>query len=694
MANANASINITNLDFDEIKSSLKNYLSQDSSPFADYNFEGSVLSTVLDVLARNTYYNGFYLNMVANEMFLDTAIKRSSVISHAKLLNYTPKSCKCSVAVVNLIFSSSDPTFLLPKYTLFQSQAYDGINYNFTTLDSIEVPVVAGKATFNNIYLYQGQPVSFTFPVNTITNPSLIFKLPDDSIDTSTLHIIVKSSSGSLDFDTYILADSLLSLTPTSLVYFLQESLDGYYEIQFGDGVLGKKLSTGNVIIVEYLTTNKIGKDGISNFTLMSTLSSQYTSTPKITTVQASSGGLSKESISQIKFHAPKHFSSQNRAVSKEDYITAIQQNDFGYPFDAVNVWGGEEHDPKVYGKVFICLKPAGAYILTDTQKQRLLNDVIKPISIMTVQPEILDPDYVFITINANVLYDQKKTTLTTLTLQNQIKTVIQNFTSSTLNTFNSTFMASELNVSILNSDISVITNEVSLKVQKKFYPNFSIPSSYTLNFGMPLKKGLFSENISSSPSLHFLDTVDQTTIIKNVHLEEVPMETIGVESIKIVNPGFGYSITPTVIITGDGVGATANAVLSSTGTLKSIEVTNPGYGYSSATAKIVANSQDKSGKLGSVNVILEGRYGTIRSYYYTPNHVKVILNANAGTVDYLKGIITLNSFNPVDSDDTAFGSLTISAVPESTIFSSTYNRIITVDPSDQNAVIVTAKSK
>jgi methionine-rich copper-binding protein CopC len=238
MASANSSINIAELDFDNIKRNLKDYL-RGQDKFNDYDFESSVISTVLDLLAYNTHYNAYYLNMVANEAFLDTAVKRGSVISHAKLLNYTPSSAKASKATIEIKFNGTTaPNFTIPKYTKFSSQSIDGVQYPFVTLESLSVSTSNNIAQFYNVEIYQGQPVRYTYSVNNLQNESSTFTLPDANIDTTTLQVLVYDSAQSTTFTKFELASKHLTLDNTSTVYFLQEGLSGLYEIYFGDGGL------------------------------------------------------------------------------------------------------------------------------------------------------------------------------------------------------------------------------------------------------------------------------------------------------------------------------------------------------------------------------------------------------------------------------------------------------------------------
>jgi hypothetical protein len=694
---SNTNINITELDFTNIKSNFINYLKTQDT-FKDYNFAGSTMSTLLDVLAYNTQYNAYYLNMVANEMFLDSAIQRSSVVSHAKLLNYVPKSAVAPTAEINITFNGvSNTSFTLPKFTNFMSSAVNGVNYNFVTINSNTVNTVANTATFNNVIVKQGISTIYTYTVDSTSNPTYTYQIPDANIDTTTLQVRIQQSSSNTALTVFQSASNYLTLNGDSPVYFLQEAINGNYEIYFGDGVLGQKLSDGNIIYISYISTdgttafpNSTTTNNLINFTLMDSLTG-FTS-QSITTVFNPTQGSAKESISSIKFQAPKSFSAQGRAVSKNDYITAIQQNTLGFPIDAVNVWGGEENTPPVYGQVFVAVKPAGAYFLTNSQKQRLIAEVIKPISVMTVTPNIIDPDYTYLQLDVSVYYDSTKTTLTSDEIKSGVTTTIQNYGTNNLNTFNSTFDTYTLLKSIQNYNPSIITSEFSLKLQKKFMPVLLNSSTIKLYYNTSLQAGKFGSGITSYPSMQFLDPTNLTSIIDGVYIEEVPSSTYGVDTVSIINPGFGYQSTPTLTILGDGVGATATPTIVN-GSIQSVTVTNSGNNYTQAVATITPAAGDTTGRLGAVLVNLKGRYGTLRTYYYNGNNVKVILNSNIGTVDYVNGIVTLNDFNPYNINN-PLGQLSLSVTPTTNIVSSTYDRIITIDPYDPNAVNVNVTAK
>ena len=687
MASSNTNVQLTDLDFGSIKNNFIAYL-QNQDAFKDYNFEGSSMSVLLDLLAYNTQYNAYYLNMVANEMFLDTALQRSSVVSQAKVLDYTPKSAIAPSAFIKFTGNGiTSNTFTLPKFTNFLSEAINGTNYNFVTTDTVTVSTSGGTAVIDNLEIKQGLPASYRFTVDSATNPKYTFEIPDANIDTTSIQVIVQESVSNSFFEIYTPADDYLALNSQSKVYFLQESLSGNYELTFGNGVLGKKLSDGNLVIATYVSTQGTSASGANNFVLMDSVShlGSYVINP---IVKASKGG-GKESIDSIKFQAPKSYAAQKRAVTKEDYISLIQKNKLGISFDAINVWGGEENDPPVYGRVFVALKPSGGYSLTQTQKQKLVSDVIRPISVLTVEPTIVEPDYTYIQITANVLYDPKKTTLTANGISTAVTTAINSFAQNTLNTFNSTFSVSDLIGVIQGSNQSIITNEVSIKLQKKIYPSLVDATTYKLYYNVPIKKGNFLSGISSSPALQYSNG---SNVVDSVFLEEIPAATQGVESISVLNPGYNYENTPIVTIYGDGTGATAEAVLNN-GSITAINVTNAGSNYTTAYAVITTATKADQGQLGAAVVNLQGRYGTLRLYRIDGVNGKVIVNSNIGTVDYTNGIVTLTSFNPYQIDD-PLGQFTVSVNPTTTIVSSSYNRIITVDPYDANAVIVNVTAK
>jgi hypothetical protein len=688
---SNTNIQVANLDFGNIKQNFINYL-QSQDTFKDYNFTGSALSTLLDVLAYNTQYNAFYLNMVANEMFLDSALQRSSVISHAKLLNYVPQSPIGAVALINVNFTGiSTTTFTIPQYTNFLSEAIDGINYNYVTTDLVSTSVVGGVASFAGVELKQGSLATYTFVVDSTTNPETLFEIPDANLDTTTMVVSVQQSSTNTSSQVYNPTTDYLSLGSTDTVYFLQEAIDGNYQIYFGDGAIGQQLSDGNIVTVTYISTAGSAGGLANNFVLMDNLGNYSSVT--VNPMQQATQGTDKESIQSIKFQAPKAFSAQGRAVTKNDYITLLQQNTLGIQFDAVSVWGGEENNPPIYGQVFVSLKPKGAYDLTDTQKNLIISQVLEPISVVTIEPTIIDPDYVYLQIAANVLYQQSQTTLNPGTMQAAVSNAVYNYSTTNLNTFNATFSSYELLSAINAVDSSIVSSDFTLAMQKKFYPTFNAAITYNFYYNVPIKRGTYGSTITSSPGFTIVDPNNAQNTIDNIFLAEVPSSTSNIASISIVNSGYNFTAVPTVVINGDGTGATAVATMIN-GYITNITITNPGAGYTSASAYIVNAAGDTSGTGASLNVVLNNEFGSLKAYYNDPVKGQVVVGSNVGTIDYVNGVITLNNFNIVDIPDSPLGELAIAAQPTTTIIPSTYNRIVTIDPYDSTAVTVTATAK
>lgn len=686
MASANSGLQITNLDFGSIKTSLKNFLRQQDT-LKDYDFDASALSVLVDLMAYNTQYNAYYLNMVANEMFLDSAVQRNSVVSHAKLLNYTPKSAVAPKATVKLTVNQVNTGSLtLPKYTSFLSESVDGVNYTFLNTDAITVNTTANTAVFDDLELAQGIASSYSFTYDSISNPQQIFEIPDTNIDTGTLTVTIQVSSSNATSETYTQVDNYMSLNPSSKVYFLQEGMNGNYQIYFGDNILGKSLINNNVVNVSYIATSGTPSSGANSFTIMSSVGGF--SNTVVTPITAAYNGADKETLDSIKFSAPKSYAAQGRAVTKEDYIYLIQNNSTSIPIDSVSVWGGEENTPPVYGQLFCAVKPAGAFTLTPTQKEKLIAEVIKPISVLTVVPVIVDPDYNYLLFNTKVLYDSKKTTLTSGQIKDSVIATIEQFGQNTLNTFNSVFKMPELITNIQTSNQSIITNETTVRVQKKIFPSLSTSTTYYLDFGLKLKRNYFNAGITSFPGVTVRDITSNNLERSGVFFEEVPTISGGVGTINVVNPGFGYVKTPIVTITGDGTGAEAYAVLAGS-RVNNIVVTNPGANYTQAIVTITPAEGDTIGGFAFATAELEGKLGILRTYYYNLTNLKVILNSDAGTVDYEKGLITLNNFSPIDIDD-ALGQFTLSVVPDSTIISSTYNKIVALDEFDTGSITVT----
>lgn len=684
-------LRVTELDFDQIKTNLKSFL-KSQNEFTDYDFDGSGLSVLLDILAYNTHYNAYYLNMIANESFLDTALLRNSVVSHAKKFGYVPRSTTASRATINFTINSLNSTpgsLTLPRGYTFLSSLIDNKVFNFVTLEDTTVAKTGTNFVFSNLKIYEGSLNRYTFNHSESSNPKQIFTIPDQNIDTSTLRVAVQQSSSNTNSVVYSLATDVLDLNANSTVYFLQEGLNNQYEIYFGNNLIGKKIPDGGVISVNYLSTSGFIANKANNFIATTPISSFTTFS--VTPVSASSGGSEKESVDQIKFSAPLQFTSQNRAVTKNDYVKLIQQR---YPqFDAVNVWGGEENNPPVYGKVYISAKPKLGFEVSDTEKDYFINEIVKPISVLTVTPEFVEVDYNYIKLLSTVYFDQTKTNLDTSTLSSKVTTSIINFSNLNLNKFNSIFSSSKLRTNIDNSDISIVSNELEIFLSKRFRPTLNVTNNYTLDFGIELSRGTTLDNFYSSPTFTILD---ENQIERTCFLEEVPSSFTGVESINVITPGSNYTSTPTIEIVGDGRGAKASAIIIN-GKLNSIVVTNPGVGYTTAAIRIIGGG----GTGATADSVLENRFGKIRIAYFKPDEVtsrstKVILNSETnegitGVIDYVLGIVTINNFSPITIDND-FQELSVNVKPKSTVLQSIKNKMLAFDVQDPTSVVVELK--
>ena len=686
---SNTNIQLADLDFNTIKQNFITYL-QGQDTLKDYDYTGSALSTLLDVLAYNTQYNAFYLNMVANEMFLDSAIQRESVVSHAKLLNYTPQSAVAPTAIVNMnVYNVTVSSLTMPRYTRFISEAIDGVNYTFLTTDSMTVntDLANNLAIFANVEIKQAIVGTNSFTVDTSLNPTLTFEIPDTNIDTSTLSVEVQQSSSNTYYDIYTLTTDYTALTSNSLVYFLQEGNSGFYQIYFGDNVLGKALSDGNIVNVSYLSTKGKSAVGANSFTLLDTIGGYGTTI--ITPILSALYGKDKESIESIKFQAPKAYAAGNRAVTKDDYITLIQQNKYGIALDAVNVWGGEEINPAEYGKVYISVKPSNGFSLTEAQKNILINNVIKPISVVTIIPKLVTPDYIYLLFDANITFDSKKTNLTSAQIQTLVKNGITTFCNSTLNTFNSTFAVGDLITYIQSLDKSIIGADFDLILQRRILPIVNSSKTYSVEFANPIRR--FVDQSVTFPTSYAQYDVN-ANYYPLVYFEEASEITTGVSFATVTAGGSGYT-NPSVVVYGDGSGATATATVQN-GVVTGINITAGGTGYTQAL--IVINDTNGSG--ASATATLKSNFTNLRTYYFDSNNIKNILTnatstSSAGTVDYPNGIVSLTNFTPalINSGD---GYFRINAYAAERVISSTYNRIITLDPTDPTAITVNVVTK
>jgi hypothetical protein len=674
---ANARLQISDLDFDQIKANLKAYLKQQSQ-FQDYDFDGAGLNILLDILAYNTHYNSYYLNMVANEAFLDTALLRDSVVSHAKTLGYIPFSVTAPRAIVNVTVDSgttTPETLTIPKGFTFSSNLIDSLSYNFVVLEETTVTKANTSFVFENLDIYEGSLLSYVFNYTENSNPKSIFVLPDNNIDTTTISVSVSPNVGNTSTQVYNQVTDILDITSTSEAYFLQESKNGNYEIYFGDGVIGKALNDGAVVTVTYLVTNGVAANQTDGFIAAAPIGAY--SDIVIDVVDVASGGSTRETVDSIKYSAAAQYATQNRLVTVKDYESYIKSK---YPnIDALSVWGGEEETPKVFGRVFISLKPKANYFLSETEKQRIIDEIINPKAIVSVAAEIRDPEFLYLLANSKVQYDPRKTTLDEETLKSQLKQSIISYKNTNLNKFGAYFVLSDFqDYGISTVSDSIIGSESVVRVQKRFTPKINEIASYSIKFNAQLHRGTSSNKLLSTE----FNVLDSTGVIRRATFEETPQSFTGVSQIQITSPGSGYTTSPTVTISGDGSNAAAEAVVVN-GRIQSIRITNRGTDYTRAIITIT----DETGYGADAVAVIDGRIGTLRTIYYDSLAQRQIINSNAGEIDYDNGTITINSINflSVNADD---GLIRIDIEAERGIIQSLRNSIITIDETDPTAIV------
>ena len=680
-------LRISELDFDTIKTNLKTFLNQQSE-FTDYDFDGAGLNILLDILAYNTHYNAYYLNMVANEAFLDTSLLRDSAVSHAKTLNYVPHSTRAPVAIIDFSVESNTTTaatMTISDGFSFLSNQIDSKSYNFVVLDDVTVTKANSKFVFENLEIYEGQLVTYNFTHNSATNPKQVFTLPDNNIDTTTLKVTVAPSVGNTSTSVYNKVTDILNVAGTSEVFFLQEERSGKYQIYFGNDVVGKSLPDGASVSTTYLLNNGTAANKANNFVATATLTDSLGNSQTnftITPVSAAAGGADRESVDDIKFSAAAQFSTQNRLVTFKDYESYILNN---YPnLDSVSIWGGEDNVPRVYGKVFVSLKPTANYYISEAEKQRIIDEIISPKAIVAVQTEILDPEFLYLIVESDVQYDAKKTNSSETAIKQSIRNAVLTYRDRELNKFDTRFILSKMQDDIDDTDLNAILgSETIVRVQKRFKPTIASSQAYTINFNVPLHRGTISNKLVSSE----FGVNDSNGVRRSVTFEEIPQSFSGITSISISNPGTGYTTAPTVTITGDGTGATATATIVN-GSIQSIEVTNRGIDYSRAIITITGGG----GYGATATAVIDARTGVLRTIYYDTNAERQIVDSTAGTIDYDTGIVTINDINirSINTDDEL---IRLSIESEKGIIQSVRNTILTIDEDDPTSIVTTLEA-
>ena len=478
--NSKGKMEITQLDFDNIKSNLKTYL-KGQTEFTDYDFEGSGMTILLDTLAYNTHYNAFMANMAANEMFLDTAVKRNSVTSHAKALGYTPTSAKSAVAYVDVTVNDANTASVTMPAGYAFSTTINGVVYQFVNTTARTIQPTAGIYTYSNIPIYEGTWVTTNYTVD-VSDADQLFILNNDNVDVSTLLVQIQTSASDTTLTTFTKANNLIEVTSTTNAYFTQETLEGEWEIYFGDGVLGTALIDGNIVQLSYVVTNGTAANGAQTFTAGTAIGGFNNITVGLQT--AAADGAIPEEIDAIKFNAPFSYAAQNRTVTASDYKAIVPQ--LYANVKAIAVWGGEYNSPAVYGKVYLSILPKTGTVLTTSTKASIVT-LLQDYNVVSVTPEVIDLEITKIVPTVNFKYDQNATAKTTEALASLITTAISSYSSSTLEKFETVFRYSVFTTIIDDVDSAVLNNITDIKISKTFKPTLASALKYTISFSNKL---------------------------------------------------------------------------------------------------------------------------------------------------------------------------------------------------------------
>ena len=486
-----AKLNISQLDFDGIKANLKRFLSNQSQ-FKDYDFEGSGMAVLMDLLAYNTHYLAYNANVAANEMFIDTADMRNSIVSLAKALGYTPNSATAPYADINVVVNDATGSTLVMSAGTQFTTTVNSLSYNFVTIGSNTISPIDNVYTFSNLKIYEGTYVTYQYTYDS-TDVDQRFLIQSASADVTTLTVQVQNSSTDTVINTYTKATSITELDSTSKVYFLQEAEDGKFEVYFGDGVTGKALTHGNIIILKYVVTNKTAANGASSFSLSGNIGGFSNVTLTINSNAAN--GAEPETNQSIKFNAPKSYAAQDRAVTVEDYKAKVKE--LYANTQSISAWGGEDAETPFYGRVYISINPKSGSTLTQTTKNSII-DSLKRYSVASVTPVIVDPETTNIILTSTVKYDKTATSKTADTLKSETIEDLTAYNSNTLQSFDSMLRHSKLIEIIDDVDTSILSNITTLKIRKSFTPTIGSSTNYTVSFSNALYNPHSGHNASA----------------------------------------------------------------------------------------------------------------------------------------------------------------------------------------------------
>jgi len=501
-------LNVTELDFADIKNNLKNFLKQQTE-FNDYDFEGSGLNVLLDVLAYNTHYNALNAHYSLNESFLDSAQIRGNVVTRAKLLGYTPRSVLSPRAKVDLVVNIAGETGTIPTTLLLAkgtklNTVVSGEEFQFVVLENQTATLAGTLYTFNDVTIVEGNIRELKYRVdNDIENQK--FQLSDFDADTSTLRVRVQANEESTAFDVYTKFETLRGVDSTSKVYYLQENPGGYYEVYFGDGVTGFKPTNNNIVTVDYVTTKGTESNGANSFTMVDSIGGF--ANISVTLDTAASGGAEEETMESIRFNAPLTFISQNRAVTADDYASIIKK-EFSN-IDSISTWGGEDNDPPDYGRVYICIKPLLAETLTTAEKTSITGAILKGKNVVSITPQIVDPNFTFLELDVSFKYNPNLTDRSSVELQSVVRDTITDYNFNNLNKFDGVFRHSQLTRNIDNSDPAILNTTVRPRMFQNITPVNNALNNFSLSFSSPFFQSGNSTAFLISSSAFKINNVD-----------------------------------------------------------------------------------------------------------------------------------------------------------------------------------------
>jgi hypothetical protein len=621
-------LRVTELDFDAIKTNIKNFFKAQPE-FSDYDFEGSSLSVLIDTLAYNTHYNAFYLNMAVNEVFIDSAVKRESVVSLAKMLNYTPRSVKAASAKLNITVNGvigSPSSLVIDRYTAFTT-TIDSKSYSFYNIEPATITPEGSTYSFENLTVFEGRFIVNKFTVGATPGPAEKFVIQNKNIDTNTLRVTVQPSSSSSESFAYTRYDGDIStLTGSSAIYFLEQNSQGFYEVYFGDGIIGAGLSSGNNVTLEYLVTSgeeaNISDKVSQTFALSGSI--QGYSDVTVAVSQKSSGAQPEETTEEIRFNATRAATSQNRLITTSDYSGYLKST-YNY-IDKAVVWGGEDNNPPQYGKVYISILPKPNQTLTATRRGEIVTDIKKKRA-LGITPAFIDPEIFFIVIQDTVKYNPNLTNDSSVDIQNAVRAAIENYFSTNITQFGDDFSASRLIAAIDSAKDSIISNSMIPIVEKRFTPSTGI--AFTQSFQIANK----IEPETLSTTFFYFNPLFDTVPIKSKIIDVKDATALVVtgtyrrsgQVVTINTPLAPHGLSPgeTVTIVFTGSALDGNYSIVSTPTEKSLTIQTEEEGVDYGTVTITAQ---KTGKLKIIDA------DTSR-----------VLNNNVGRIAYDSGLVVVD---------------------------------------------------